>query len=251
MVNLGHARLGPAAGPELRAALIRAIHHCRERSAFGRLLVQQPAMANVLADLALDSEAAATTSMFLAAAYEASFDSPLRRLLTSVMEFWGCGRVVVSVAEAMQCLGGNGYSESSEMPRLLRDSAVHAIWEGSGNVVALDVLRAMAKDPESVPALVAECERGSGADARLDAHLASMKRRLAELSRSGEPQFLARRVAEDLALGFQASLLVRHAPALIADAYCAARLGPDHGRSYGTLPAGIDAAAIIERALPA
>jgi putative acyl-CoA dehydrogenase len=250
MANLAHARLGPAGAPELRAALIRAIHHCRGRSAFGRPLVEQPAMTNVLADLALDSEAATTTSLFLAAAYE-SFDSPLRRLLTTVMEYWGCERLVSSIAEAMQCLGGNGYSEDSEMPRLLRDSAVHAIWEGSGNVVALDVLRAMAKEPDSVAALIEECERARGADRDLDAHLDATKRSLAEIARSEQPQFLARRVAEQLALSVQASLLVRHAPALIADAYCASRLGPARGRTYGTLPAGIDAGAIVDRALPA
>jgi len=250
MRNLGHARLGPAAAPEMRAALIRAIHHCRGRSAFGRPLVEQPLMANVLASLAVQSEAATMTAVYLASAYE-EFDSPLRRLLTSIMEYQGCGGVTPFVAEAMECLGGNGYSEASEMPRLLRNASVHSIWEGSGNVVALDVLRTMAKSPEAVPMLIAECERARGADPRLDRHLDALKQTLVGLAESEDPQFLARRVVGDMAVAFQASMLSRHAPHLVADAYCGAHLeaGCGGGR-YGTLPAGIDAAALIERALP-
>ncbi|WP_158880357.1 acyl-CoA dehydrogenase family protein [Amycolatopsis anabasis] len=247
--NVNHARLGPAVAPEMRAALVRALHHARHRTAFGAALAEQPAMRNVLADLALDSEAATATALRLARAYQ-DYDSPFRRLATTVNEFWGCGRVTGFVAEALQCLGGNGYSEQSGMPRLLRDAAVHPIWEGSGNVIALDVLRAMAREPEAVEAFVAECELARGGDHTLDRHLDRLKRTLKTVAEDGDPQFLARRVAEDLAVGFQASLLVRHAPAFVADAYCAGRLGEDRGRGYGTLPSGIAADAILERALP-
>jgi putative acyl-CoA dehydrogenase len=248
--NVSHARLGPAAAPEMRAALVYAIHHARHRKAFGALLADQPAMLNVLADLALDSEAATVTLLRMARAYE-DYDAPFRRLATTVNEYWGCGRVTGHVAEALQCFGGNGYTEPSGMPQLLRDAAVHPIWEGSGNVVALDVLRAMAKHPDAGDAFVAECELARSGNRHLDEHLDGLKQTLADLPTAESPQFQARRVAEDLAVALQASLLVRHSPAFVADAYCAARLGPDRGRTYGTLPAGVDARSIIERALPA
>ena len=248
--NLAHARLGPAVSPEMRAAVVQAIHHCRHREAFGERLIDQPAMANVLADLAIESEAQTTTLLYLASMY-ADVDSPLRRIATTVLEYWSCGRVTGHVAEALQCLGGNGYSEQSGMPQLLRDVAVHPIWEGSGNVVALDVLRIMAKRPDAVEALLAECDLATGADARLDAHLARLPALLASLAADENPQFRARRVVEDLAVGFIASLVVRFCPPAVADAYCAGRLGNDRGLAYGTLPSGVDAAAIIDRALPA
>jgi putative acyl-CoA dehydrogenase len=247
--NLSHARLGPAVAPEMRAALVQAIHYCRHRRAFGAKLAEQPAMRSVLADLALASEAATTVALRLAGAYE-DYGSPFRRLATTVSEYSGCGRVTAYVAEAMQCLGGNGYSEPFGMARLLRDSAVHPIWEGSGNVVALDVLRVMARQPEALDAFLAECELARGGDPRLDAHLGRVAATLGALAASEEPQLHARRVAGELALALQASLLVRHAPAFVADAFCAGRLGPEAGRDYGTLPAGVDSAAIIERALP-
>jgi putative acyl-CoA dehydrogenase len=248
--NVSHARLGPAVSPEMRAAVVQAIHHCRHRGAFGARLVDQPLMANVLADLAIESEAATTTTLRLAAAYE-NFDSPLRRLATTVQEYAGCGRVTGHVAEAMQCLGGNGYSEPSGMPQLVRDAAVHPIWEGSGNVIALDVLRAMANEPESVEAFLGECALARGSDARFDAHLHRTSKRVAALASASldEAQFCARRVVEDMAAAFSASLLVRFSVPAVADAYCA-RLGDDRGLAYGTLPPWIDAKAIIERALP-
>jgi putative acyl-CoA dehydrogenase len=248
--NLNHARLGPAVSPEMRAAVVQAIHHCRHRYAFGAPLAQQPAMANVLADLAIESEGQTTALMYLSAQYR-NDDSPLRRIAVPVLEYWGCGRVTGHVAEAMQCLGGNGYSEASGMPRLVRDAAVHPIWEGSGNVVALDVLRVIAKAPEAVSAFLDECSLARGADKRLDAHLDKLPDKLAALGHSSNPQTAARRVAEDLAIGFIASLLVRFSIPAAADGYCAGRLDPDRGLAYGTLPFNVDTHAILDRALPA
>jgi putative acyl-CoA dehydrogenase len=157
-----------------------------------------------------------------------------------VLKYWICKRATPHAAEALECLGGNGYVEESPMPRLLRDAPLNGIWEGSGNVMSLDVLRALAREPEGLPAFLAECELARGADARLDAHLDSL--------RPDPDPWGARRLVEDLALAFQASLLVRFAPPFVADAFCAARLGGG-GRAFGTLPRGVDGAAIAERAL--
>ena len=249
MVN--HTRLdcliGSAAG--MRWGLVQAVHHARHRSAFGARLVDQPLMRNVLADLAVDSEAATAAAMRIARAYDED-DGAFRRFATAVMKYWVCKRAPQHAIEALECLGGNGYVEESGMPRLYRDAPLNSIWEGSGNVAALDVLRAMVKDPEGLPAFLAECELAGGADARLDAHLAAVKDEIGSLVDAGDTQWLARRVVERLALGLQASLLVRHAPAAVADAFCAGRLG-EGGRAYGTLPAGVDAQAIVERALAA
>ncbi|MGH3675194.1 MAG: acyl-CoA dehydrogenase family protein [Mycobacterium sp.] len=245
--NLSHARLGPAVSPEMRAALVQAIHHCQHRSAFGERLIDQPAMANVLADLAIESEGQTAALMYLSARGDRS---PMNRIAGTVMGYWGCGRATGHIAEAMQCLGGNGYSEASGLPRLLRDAAVHPIWEGSGNVVALDILRVAAKEPEAITAFLDECAVARGADRRLDEHLDTLPTKLAALAKSTDPQAGARRMVEDLAVGFIASLLVRFSTAAVADAYCAGRLGPDRGLAYGTLPAGVDTRAIIDRALP-
>jgi putative acyl-CoA dehydrogenase len=258
MVN--HTRVDCLLGSAtaMRRAVVEAIHHARHRSAFGALLSDQPAMRNVLADLALESEAATVAAMRVARAYDDS-EAPLRRFATAVMKYWVCKRAAGQVGEALECLGGNGYVEDSGMPLLYRDAPLASIWEGSGNVSALDVLRAMAKEPQGLPAFLAECELASGGDQRLDAHLARVRADAESLfaddGRSPEArlyhgQFGARRMVEDLGVALQASLLVRHAPSAVADAFCAARLGGG-GRAYGTLPAGVDAAAIIERALPA
>ena len=241
MVN--HTRLdcliGSASG--MRWGLAQAVHHARHRSAFGRLLSEQPLMQNVLADLAIESEAATATAMRVARAYDEQ-DAPFRRFATAVMKYWVCKRAPQHALEALECLGGNGYVEESGMPRLLRDSPLNSIWEGSGNVAALDVLRATLKEPEGLPAFMAECELARGGDSRLDAHLD----RLGDLSR--DPEFEARRLVGDLALALQASLLVRNAPPAVADAFCAARL-EGGGRVFGALPAGVDAGTIVERAL--
>jgi len=259
MVN--HTRLDCLLGSAtaMRRGTLEAIHHARHRAAFGAPLADQPAMRNVLADLALESEAATTAALRVARAYdEGESETPLRRFATAVMKYAVCKRAPGQVGEALECLGGNGYVEDSGMPLLYRDAPLASIWEGSGNVAALDVLRAMIKEPHGLPAFLAECELAAGGDPRLDAHLARVRAATASLfaddrrspeQRLYDGQFGARRVVEDLGLALQASLLVRHAPHAVADAFCAARLGGG-GRAYGTLPAGVDAAAIIDRALP-
>jgi len=230
--------IGSAAG--MRAALTQAIHHARHRAAFGRLLVDQPLMTSVLADLALETEAATTLMMRLAGSAE-----PLRRLAIAAGKFWVCKRQPAVVGEALECLGGNGYVEESGLPRLYRDAPLNSIWEGSGNVQALDVLRTLRREPDSAAAFVDEVSLAAGADRRLDEAVAGLKTLLTD---PREDQ--ARRVAERMALVLQGSLLVRHAPGFVADAFCATRLGGDHGGSFGTLPPGVDTAAIVARALP-
>ncbi len=243
MVN--HTRLDCLLGStaSMRWGLAQAVHHTRHRSAFGKLLAEQPAMQNVLADLALESEAATATAMRIARSYDED-DASFRRFATAVAKYWVCKRATPHAVEALECLGGNGYVEESGMPRLLRDAPLNSIWEGSGNVAALDVLRAMIKEPEGLPAFMAECELGRGGNALLDAHLD-------KIATAGPPsEGDARRVVEDLAVALQASLLVRNAPPEVADAYCAGRLG-EGGRAFGTLPSSVDAPAIVERALAA
>jgi putative acyl-CoA dehydrogenase len=245
MVN--HTRLDCLIGSaaSMRFGVAQAVHHARHRSAFGKRLADQPAMQNVLADLAIESEAATAAAMRIARAYDE--DSPaLRRFATAVMKYWVAKRATPHAAEALECLGGNGYVEESGMPRLLRDSPLNSIWEGSGNVAALDVLRASLKEPDGLPAFLAECEQGRGANALLDAQLD----RLRGSALPREPEFEARRLVEELAVTLQASLLVRGAPSAVADAFCAGRLG-EGGRVYGTLPQSVDAPAILERALAA
>ena len=171
MVN--HTRLdcllGGATG--IRRGTVEAIHHARHRAAFGVLLVDQPAMRNVLADLAIESEAATAAALRVARSYDDPDDGAFRRFATAVMKYWVCKRAAPHAAEALECLGGNGFVEESGLPLLYRDAPLNSIWEGSGNVAALDVLRAMVKEPDGLPAFVAECELAGGADARLDAHL--------------------------------------------------------------------------------
>jgi putative acyl-CoA dehydrogenase len=250
MVN--HTRLdcviGAAGG--MRAAVAQATWHAAHRSAFGARLVDQPAMANVLADLAIEAEAATLTAMRLARAYdEAPQDRTaevFKRLATAVAKYHVCKRVPAHAAEALECLGGNGYVEASGMPRLYREAPLGSIWEGSGNVMALDVLRALRATPAALDVFLAEADEAAGADARLDAHLARLRAGLAD---PDELEHRARHVVEGLALALQASLLVRHAPPAVADAFCAARL--EHpGLAYGTLPAGTDTRAIVARHTP-
>jgi putative acyl-CoA dehydrogenase len=235
----------------MRRGTLEAVNHARGRSAFGALLIDQPAMKNVLADLAVESEAATAAMMRVARAYDER-DSALSRIGTAVMKYWVCKRAPEHAAESLECLGGNGYIEESGMPLLFRDAPVMSVWEGSGNVAALDVLRAMAREPETLPALLAECELARGADKRLDGHLDALGARLAGLAAGTteadlfDAQFSARRVVEDLAVAFQASLLLRHGDAAVADAFCASRLGGG-GRVFGTLPSGVDARAIVDR----
>ncbi|MGH3993755.1 MAG: acyl-CoA dehydrogenase family protein, partial [Pseudonocardiaceae bacterium] len=209
MVN--HTRLDCLIGSaaSMRWGTAQAIHHARHRSTFGRALVHHPAMQNVLADLAIESEAATAAAMRIARAYDESpaapAAGPFRRFATAVMKYWICKRATPHAAEALECLGGNGYVEESGMPRLLRDSPLNSIWEGSGNVAALDVLRATLKEPEGLPAFLAECELGRGGNALLDAHLDGLR----GAEPPAEPEFEARRLVEGLAVALQASLLVR------------------------------------------
>jgi putative acyl-CoA dehydrogenase len=230
---------------------VQAIHHARHRRAFGKLLIEQPLMRSVLADLAVESEAATVAMLRLARAYdEGPRDEGQRhfaRLATAVTKYWVCKRAPALVAEALECLGGNGYVEESIMPRLYREAPLNGIWEGSGNVICLDVLRAMARGPETVDAFFGELALARGGDGRLDAYVAALRD---ELSDFATIESRARRVVERMALAFQGSLLVRHGPAAVTDAFCATRLAGDRGLAFGTLPAGLDVEAIIERASP-
>jgi putative acyl-CoA dehydrogenase len=243
-----HTRLdcvvGSAAG--MRAAVANATWHAAHRSAFGKLLIDQPLMRNVLADLCVESEAATVMAMRLARAYDEG-DTAIMRLATAVSKYWVCKRFPGVACEAMECLGGNGYVEESGMPRIYREAPLNSIWEGSGNVNALDVLRALSKSPEVLEAFFAEVETAAGADARLDAFIAKVRGEFTELD---AVETRARRIVERMALAFQGSLLVRHAPGAVADAFCASRLTGEGGFNYGTLPAGVDMRAIVERHLP-
>jgi putative acyl-CoA dehydrogenase len=247
MVN--HTRLDCVIGAAavMRQALVQAVHHCRHRSAFGRFLIEQPLMRAVLADLAIESEAATVLMMRLARAYDRrEQEAGFRRLGTAVAKYWVCKRAAPLVAEALECLGGNGYVEESILPRLYREAPLNSIWEGSGNVICLDALRALHKEPQARDALVAELRLGRGADRRLDAAIDGAEAQLASPEETG-----ARRLVESLALALQGSLLVRHSPAPVSDAFCATRLSGDHGYAFGALPAGIDLGAVLERAWPA
>ncbi|GAB3841340.1 hypothetical protein GCM10029963_12320 [Micromonospora andamanensis] len=252
MVNLTRLDcvIGAAAG--MRHGVVTAAHHAAHRQAFGRYLVDQPLMRNVLADLAVESEAATVLMMRLAGATDRSArgdaaETAFKRIALAVGKYWVCKRWPGHAAEALECLGGNGYVEESGMPRLFRESPLNSIWEGSGNVAALDVLRALAGQPEVMAAFQAEVEAAAGADARLDAAVRQVRSALAD---PADLEVRARRVVEQLALVLQGALLVRHGHPAVADAFCASRLGGDRGHAYGTLPAGVDFAAIIDRATP-
>ncbi|HLE99298.1 MAG TPA: acyl-CoA dehydrogenase family protein [Gaiellaceae bacterium] len=243
-----HTRLDCVLGSTalMRRAVAEATHHAAYRVAFRRLLGEQPLHLNVLADLCLDSEAATATALRLARSVDDG-ELQFRRLATAVAKYWICKATPGLVAEALECLGGNGYVEESALPRLYRESPLNSLWEGAGNVNALDLLRAAATEPESVDALLAEIGLAAGADARLDAAAARLG---GELEDAGELEYRARRVVELAALCLQGSLLVRHAPPAVADAFCATRLGGEGGRAYGTLPLGVDCAEIVERHRP-
>jgi len=257
---VGHTRLdcviGAAAG--MRAGVVNATHHAAHRSAFGKTLIDQPLMRNVLADLCLESEASTALAMRLSRAYdEAANDARegiddsdaqlFKRIATAVGKYWTCKRAPNHAFEAMECLGGNGYVEESGMPRLYREAPLASIWEGSGNVISLDVLRALGRAPRSLEVFLAEVEQAQGADPRLDAHVERLKARFTD---PATLESRARRVVEDMALALEGSLLVRNAPPAVSEAFCAARLGGDGGLEYGTLPAGSDFEAIIERGRP-
>jgi putative acyl-CoA dehydrogenase len=250
MVN--HTRLdcviGAATG--YRAGVVQAINHTEGRAAFGKDLIDQPLMQNVLADLAVESEAATIAAMRLARAYDevAAGDedaADFRRLANAVLKYWMCKRQPSHAVECLECFGGNGYVEESGMPRLYREAPLASIWEGSGNVQCLDVLRAMVKSPTSLEAFFAEVEEGAVAEPRLQAFAASLRDELPGDLETIESR--ARRVVERMALALQASLLVRYGDEAVADAFCASRLDGDWGQAFGTLPTSTDFARIIER----
>jgi putative acyl-CoA dehydrogenase len=248
MVNLTRLDCVIGAASGMRQGLTMAVHHATHRQAFGRHLADQPLMRNVLADLAVESEAATVLMLRLAGATDRSAggdgtETAFKRLALAVGKYWICKRAPGHAAEALECLGGNGYVEESGAPRLFRESPLNSIWEGAGNVAALDVLRAVAKEPLVVEAYQAEVGAAAGADQRLDAAIRQVERELTDLD-----ELRARRVAERLALVLQGSLLVRYGHPAVADAFCASRLGADHGGAYGTLPAGVDFAGILKRA---
>jgi putative acyl-CoA dehydrogenase len=247
-----HTRLDCVSGSAglMRRALAEALHHTRHRQAFGKRLSDQPLMQSVLGDLALESEAATALMLRLARAYDhAANDAGERsfaRIATAIGKFFVCKRASAMIVEAMECLGGNGYVEESALPRLYREAPVNAIWEGSGNVICMDVLRALTREPDTQPALLAELHAARGGDARLDAAIRELESWLLQL---GDVEPAARRLVERAALCLQASLLVRFAPAPVADAFCATRLGGAGGLGFGALAPGVETAPLLERAL--
>jgi putative acyl-CoA dehydrogenase len=248
---VAHTRLdcavGAAAG--MRHGLAEAAWHAAHRTAFGRLLAEQPLMRAVLADLAIESEAATAVALRLARAFDRADHDPhetaFRRAATPVVKYWLCKRAPVHAAEALECLGGNGYVEESGLPRLYRQSPLNGIWEGSGNVQCLDVLRVLSKAPEAVEAFVAELDAAAGADHRLDEAVRALRKDVTDAREA-----TARRLAERMAGVLQGALLVRHGHPAVADAFCATRLAGDRGAAFGTLPPEADARAILARALP-
>jgi putative acyl-CoA dehydrogenase len=253
MVN--HTRLdcvlGGATG--MRVGVAQAIHHASHRSVFGRELVEQPLMRNVLADLAIESEAATISALRLARAYDEAIGgdeeaTAFKRVANAVLKYWVCKRAVAHAGESLECLGGNGYVEESGMPRLFRESPLNSIWEGSGNVQCLDVLRAMVKSPASVEAFFAEVADGAAAEPRLAAFASSLQDEFPGDLETIETR--ARHLVERMALALQGSLLVRYGDEAVADAFCASRLSGDWGQAFGTLPANTDFARIIERHRP-
>jgi len=233
----------------MRQAVAQAVHHCAHREAFGAKLVDKPLMRNVLADLALESEAATTLALRLAAAYDEGGEQEraLLRIAVPAAKYWVTKRCAPVAVEAAECLGGNGYVEDSGLPRLVRESPLNSVWEGAGNVQALDVLRALQREPQALNAYLQEVGRARGADHRLDAAIKNLLTDLADLE---GVEGRARRLTERIALVLQGSLLVRFAPPEVADAFCAARLGGDGGSAFGTLPHTLDLASVVERARP-
>ncbi|WP_234730642.1 acyl-CoA dehydrogenase family protein [Acidocella facilis] len=243
MAHLTRLECALGSAGQMRQAVRLAAHHAAHRSAFGADLAAQPAMANVLADLTLEAEAAMWLAMRAAAALDAASrdesEQILVRCLAPIAKYFICKRAPMVVAEALECHGGNGFIEEHDIARLYRDAPLNGLWEGSGNVICLDVLRALSRQPEGLALLRAEIGKAKGANKALDAWLAAPL-----------PAFEARharRLTEQLALALAASLLLRHAPGFVAEAYCATRLGGDGGQALGTLPAGVDFTPIMRR----
>src|SRR5262245_9633967 len=232
----------------MRQAVAQAVHHARYRTAFQKKLIDQPLMTNVLADLALESEAAAVLTMRLARAYDEDSEAAqvMRRVVTPAAKFWICKRTPCVTYEAMDVLGGSGYIEESIMPRLYREAPVNSIWEGPGNIMCLDVLRAIERTPNAVDVL--RHELGDGKDVRLKDATTRLEKWLAAHDRNDESQ--ARALVRDLILVLQAALLTRHAPSAVSEAFCASRLNAEDGSAFGMLPRGVDFRAIADRAAP-
>lgn len=241
--------LGSSAG--MRAAVAQALHHCRQRQAFGKRLTEQPLMQNVLADLVLEAEAAIAMSMRVARALDHAgcdeTESLLVRLATPLGKYWICKRTLQHAGEAMECIGGSGVMEDSPMPRLFRESPVNAIWEGSGNIQCLDVLRSVQQAPEILEVYFAEMAQVRSGNGVLDRHVTALKR---DWSTVKDREFSARSLVDRLALGLQASLLVRHAPGWLSEVFCQSRLEGSGDSQYGSLPSGSDCLRIIGRAMP-
>ncbi len=233
----------------MRQGLVQALHHTAHRTAFQKKLIDQPLMKNVLADLAIEVEAALTLTLRIGRAMdEAEGDesaAALTRIGTAIAKYWICKRAPGHIYEAMECHGGPGYIEESIMPRLYREAPVNSIWEGSGNVMCLDVLRALAREPAAIPALLAELDAARGGHDLLDTAIDALKTELTDLE---NVELRARGITELTATVLQGALLVRHAPPAVADAYCVSRLGPRWTGAYGTLPPDMDFDAIISRA---
>ena len=251
MVNMTRLDCALMAAGGMRIATAQAIHHATHRSAFGRPLLEQPAMRNVLADLAVEAEAAATVVMRVAgavdrAAHGDAGEARFRRIALSVTKYWLCKRLPAHTGEALECLGGNGYVEESGMPRLFRESPLGSIWEGTGNVAALDAMRAINRQPEAVEAFFAELELAADAHPAFDDALAVLRKELGGLV--GQTDFAARRVVERMAMLLQAALLLRIGDPAVAEAFARTRLAGDWGIAFGTLPNGLEIAAILDRA---
>ncbi len=235
----------------MRQALAIALNHCAQRQAFGKALMAQPLMRNVLADLALESEAATALSMRLARAFDHNTDrheQAMARLLTPVAKFWICKRGSHFAQEAMECLGGNGYVEEGGegiMARIYREMPLNSIWEGAGNIMALDLLRALRKG-DAAAALAHELAPAKGAHPALDRMASALPARVEEMATEIE----ARRLAQDVALAVQAALLYQTAPPAVFGAFCDSRLAGNWGQAFGTLGAGLDLDALIQRAMP-
>ncbi|MFJ3772927.1 acyl-CoA dehydrogenase family protein [Streptomyces sp. NPDC090075] len=231
----------------MRQAVAQAVHHATHREAFGGRLADKPLMRNVLADLAIESEAATTLALRLAAAYDdgSEAERAFLRLALPAAKYWVTKRCAPLTVEAAECLGGNGYVEESGLPRLVRESPLNSVWEGAGNIQALDVLRALHREPGALDAYLQEIGRAHGADHRLDRAVKDLFSELADLEGM---EARARRLVERLATVLQGSLLVRFAPPEVADAFCASRLGNDWGSTFGTLPPGLDLTAVVDRA---
>ena len=234
----------------MRQALVQAVHHTRHRQAFGKYLTEQPLMRNVLADLALESEAATALAMRVARAVDGSARDPreaaLARIVTAVGKYWVCKRCPPFVAEALECLGGNGYVEDFDVARLFRQSPLNSIWEGSGNIQCLDVLRALGKQPETREALFAELDAVRGGNRALDVEVAALRKLVAE--EDGDVEARSRRLVERMGMALQGACLVRGGNVAIADAFCESRIGRGHGVAFGTLHASAPMGVLIERA---